>query len=286
MTMTVTNAASQFGQEGSAESGAHDGVQAGRNEEDALTPFQEDGWTASAGDAEPVWALIERELAADIAAGRLAAGVRLPGEHALAGRFGVNRHTVRQALAALAAKGVVQVRQGLGTFVTDLAVDYVLGRRTRFSENLSAAGLRGRHRFLSAEVVKATKSMAAALSLRPGAAVLRILAVGEANDRPITLGEHHFAARRFKGLDAVFARTGSISAALAEFGVHDFTRRRSAVSARLPGREVAQHLDQDARRPVLLVEGVNVDSAGMPVEFGRTWFAGDLVQLIVDAEHT
>ncbi|MDX2218072.1 MAG: phosphonate metabolism transcriptional regulator PhnF [Burkholderiales bacterium] len=284
--MTVTNAEPQNTLEDGAESDADGAGQIGRIEEDALTPFQEDGWTASASEAEPMWSLIERELAADIAAGRLAAGVRLPGEHALAGRFGVNRHTVRQALAALAAKGLVQVRQGLGTFVTDLAVDYVLGRRTRFSENLSAAGLRGRHRFVSSEVIKASKGVAAALDLRPGASVLRVLAVGEANDRPITLGEHHFSARRFKGLDAVFARTGSISAALAEFGVQDFIRRRSAVSARLPGREVAQHLDQDARRPVLLVEGVNVDSAGAPVEFGRTWFAGDLVQLIVDAEQS
>ncbi len=255
--------------------------------DELLEPLHDEGWSAApATDAEPVWSSIERELAADIAAGRLKAGARLPGEHALASRFAVNRHTVRHALAALAAKGLVQVRQGLGTFVTDVAVDYVLGRRTRFAENLSAAGLRGRHRFVSSAVMKASKAIADGLGLRAGTAVLRILAVGEANDRPINLGEHHFAARRFKGLDAAFARTGSISAALMEFGVADFTRRRSTVSARLPGRDVARHIGQDPRRPVLLVEGVNVDSTGQPVEFGRTWFAGDLVQLIVDTERS
>ncbi|MBL8516549.1 MAG: phosphonate metabolism transcriptional regulator PhnF [Betaproteobacteria bacterium] len=272
MTIAVTNAGSR-NDNGTARA------------DDAPALLQDDGWAeGQTTDAEPVWSIIERELAADIATGRMQAGARLPGEHALAERFGVNRHTVRHALAALAAKGLVQVRAGLGTFVTDLAVDYVLGRRTRFTENLSAAGLRGRHRFIAAEEVKASRPVAAALLLRLGATVLRIVAVGEANERPITLGEHHFAARRFKGLDAAFARTGSISAALKEFGVADFTRQRSAVSARLPGREVARHLNQDTRRPVLLVEGVNIDSAGAPVEFGRTWFAGDLVQLIVDAE--
>lgn len=257
----------------------------GSAREEYLEPLHDEGWSvAPATDAEPVWSSIERELASDIASGSLKAGTKLPGEHALASRFSVNRHTVRHALAALASKGLVQVRQGLGTFVSDVAVDYVLGRRTRFAENLSAAGFRGRHRFVSSTAMKATKPVASALGLRPGTLVLRILAVGEANDRPITLGEHHFAARRFKGLEESFARTGSISAALAEHQVTDFFRRRSVVSARLPGRDIARHLGQDPRRPVLLVEGVNVDSTGQPIEFGRTWFAGDLVQVIVDTE--
>jgi GntR family phosphonate transport system transcriptional regulator len=32
---------------------------------------------------------------------------------------------------------------------------------------------------------------------------------------------------------------------------------------------------------VLHVESVNVDAGGRPIEFGRTQFAGDLVQLVV-----
>jgi DNA-binding GntR family transcriptional regulator len=57
-------------------------------------------------------------LAADIAAGRHAPGERLPSEAQLAQRFGVNRHTVRRALAALAEDGLVQARRGAGVFVT------------------------------------------------------------------------------------------------------------------------------------------------------------------------
>ena len=41
------------------------------------------------------------ELAEMIRSGTLADGDRLPGEHALAGAYGVSRNTVRQALAAL-----------------------------------------------------------------------------------------------------------------------------------------------------------------------------------------
>lgn len=48
---------------------------------------------------------------------KLAAGDRLPGEHALAERFGVSRPVVRQALARLRAEGRVTAAHGAGHFV-------------------------------------------------------------------------------------------------------------------------------------------------------------------------
>jgi GntR family transcriptional regulator, phosphonate transport system regulatory protein len=228
-----------------------------------------------------VWSSIENALADDIASGHLPPGVKLDGEYQLAARFGVNRHTVRQAIGQLAAKGLVHVRHGIGTFVANVAVDYVLGRRTRFTENLTAAGLRGAHRFLESTTIKATGAIATGLAIREGTQVHVVIELGEANGRPITLAEHYFPARRFRDLPARFVELGSVSSVLATYGVGDFTRNRSVVSARLPDRRVADSLQQSARRPVLFVEAINVDSDGTPVEFGRTWFAGDLVQLII-----
>lgn len=49
--------------------------------------------------------------------GRLAVGDKLPPERALAGHFGVSRNCVRQAVQALAEKGILESRQGDGTYV-------------------------------------------------------------------------------------------------------------------------------------------------------------------------
>jgi DNA-binding FadR family transcriptional regulator len=57
-------------------------------------------------------------LAARIAAGEWPVGSPLPGEHALATELGVGRSTVREAVRALAARGLVRARQGAGVFVT------------------------------------------------------------------------------------------------------------------------------------------------------------------------
>jgi DNA-binding FadR family transcriptional regulator len=60
---------------------------------------------------------IAARLAADIRAGRLAPGERLPSERELARRLAVGRASVREALAALALEGVLETRPGSGSFV-------------------------------------------------------------------------------------------------------------------------------------------------------------------------
>jgi GntR family transcriptional repressor for pyruvate dehydrogenase complex len=51
--------------------------------------------------------------------GELRPGDRLPTERELAAQLGVSRPTVRTSLRALSTMGVVQSRQGAGTFITD-----------------------------------------------------------------------------------------------------------------------------------------------------------------------
>ncbi len=53
----------------------------------------------------------------EIAAGRFAVGERLPNEATLSATLGVSRGTVREAVRVLAAQGLLEVRQGSGTYV-------------------------------------------------------------------------------------------------------------------------------------------------------------------------
>jgi GntR family transcriptional repressor for pyruvate dehydrogenase complex len=62
---------------------------------------------------------IGERIAADIAAGRLQPGARLPTEQAMMDAMGVSRTVIREAVAALRAEGLIATRQGIGSFVTE-----------------------------------------------------------------------------------------------------------------------------------------------------------------------
>ena len=87
-----------------------------------------------------VWRQIADTLTTEIRDRAYADTGRLPGEVELSARFCVNRHTLRQAVAALQTEGLVRIEPGRGTFVQHELLDYALSKRTRFSENLLRQG--------------------------------------------------------------------------------------------------------------------------------------------------
>ncbi len=232
-------------------------------------------------DAPTRWQAIAAELRADITSGRLAPGTRLPNESQLAQRFAVNRHTVRQAMQALAHEGHVQVRQGSGTYVRALVLDYALKRRTRLTANLAAEGANARRDLLAHERAPAGE-WAAALGLGARSPVQLLYTRAVVRGRPIGLSTAAFPLPRCTQVLAGFERHRSISAALAACGIADYTRARSTVSTRLPSAAEADALARPPAQPVLVVQYLNVDALGRPVEAGRTLFAADAVQLSID----
>ncbi|NQX29999.1 FadR family transcriptional regulator [Microbacteriaceae bacterium VKM Ac-2854] len=79
-----------------------------------------------------------------IVQGRLNAGDRLPREPDLAAELGISRSSLREAVRALAMMGVLDVRQGDGTFVTSLQPDVLmstLGFVSEFHQDASVLEL-------------------------------------------------------------------------------------------------------------------------------------------------
>src|SRR5213080_3405535 len=107
------------------------------------------------GSALPVWAQIEDALAARIAEGDLRVGDRLPAERELADELDVSRGTIRQALDALAARGLVERGIGRGTFVAAGKVEVRLSDVAGFTEQMARAGLQASARVLRAGVAAA-----------------------------------------------------------------------------------------------------------------------------------
>jgi len=70
-------------------------------------------------DPLPLYAQLERAIRAEIAAGRLPAGARLPTVRQLAAELQINANTVAKVYAELERGGVLATRRGVGTFVRE-----------------------------------------------------------------------------------------------------------------------------------------------------------------------
>ncbi len=226
-----------------------------------------------------LWTSIRDSLADDIARGHYGPGDRLPTEAQLAGRFGVNRHTVRRALAALAESGMVHARRGAGVYVQHRPTPYPIGRRVRFHQNLLAAGRTPRKRVLLIETRAASAREAEALGLAPEAPVHVYEALSLSDGVPFSVSRSVFPAARLPRMPEALRETQSVTAAFRAHGIADYTRERTEITAKTATPTMAAQLRLPPGAPVLRTVGVNVDDTGTPIEYGRTWFAADRVAL-------
>ena len=231
-----------------------------------------------------IWSAIATALRDEIVAGQYRAGDKLPTEAQLSARFGVNRHTVRQAVASLADAGVVHARRGAGVFVTTTPTEYALGRRVRFQQNVLASGRTPSRQILRLETRLADGPEAEALGLATAQLVHVVEGLSLADAAPLAMFRSVFPASRFPDLLPAIARLTSITAALAEAGVADYTRASTRITAIAADALLALHLRLSPGAPLLRSVAINVDAAGLPIEFGTTWFAGDRVALTVMAD--
>jgi GntR family phosphonate transport system transcriptional regulator len=149
----------------------------------------------------------------------------------------------------------------------------------RFHQNLRAAGRTPAKKILLLETRGAHASETAALHLSDSAQVHVYEGLSLSENRPIALFRSVFPAERFPALLSHLAKDPSVTAALRHFDIADYTRASTRVNAKLATATQALHLQIAEHAPILRTIGVNVDNGAIPIEVGRTWFAGDKVTL-------
>jgi DNA-binding FadR family transcriptional regulator len=165
----------------------------------------------SSGGVRQRYEQIADLLLADLRRGVLQPGERLPGERQLAEHYGVGRASVREALAALVVRGLVQTRQGAGSFFVPDALERVtLAADAAAGAGLSLPADAGPAAVLEARAI--LEPQIAALAARRAAAdpeVERLLAIMEDNKDPSDPEQR----RRWSDADRRFHRQFAVATA-------------------------------------------------------------------------
>ncbi len=229
-----------------------------------------------------LWRQVADGIERGIADGTFAPGERLPGETEIAETYRVNRHTVRRALAMLAERGLVRAERGSGTYVEAQRLAYPLRSRTRFSEIVGAGGHEPRGQLIEATEEAATRELARELGLKSGASLIRIESVRSADRTPLCVSTTWLSAERFPGAGEVFASVRSMTKLLAHYGVRDYRRASTKITAAIADATDAARLDLALGRPVLVVDSTDVDPGGKPLVTKRSRFAAERIEFLIE----
>ncbi|MGW7269775.1 GntR family transcriptional regulator [Streptomyces sp. NPDC054864] len=213
----------------------------------------------------PLYFQLSQQLEAAIERGALTPGTLLGNEIELAGRLGLSRPTVRQAIQSLVDKGLLVRRRGVGTQVVHSQVKRPLELSSLY-DDLEAAGQRPETRVLRNAVEPASAETAAALGIAEGDEVHVVERLRLAHGEPMAYLRNHIPSGLLALDTARLEATGLYRLMRgASITLHS---ARQSVGARAATADEGERLGEPAGAPLLTMQRTTFDDTGRAVEFG------------------
>ena len=225
---------------------------------------------------------IYESLKKDVANKIYKTGDKLPSENHLSKRFEVNRHTVRRALQILKNEGILFSKRGSGVIVQDTKFKYKIGKRVRFSQNITNENYIPKTKIIRSEIRKASKMEADNLKINSRDEILLIETTGKINNIPTILTKRTIPNKRFPRFLEIFQKELSVTHTLKLLGINDFVRLNTNIIAELADSIQANLLNCKINSPLLKTTYVNQDLNFIPIEYSQTWFVGERIQLTLE----
>jgi GntR family transcriptional regulator len=228
----------------------------------------------------PLYERVESVLAAGIADGSLPPETQLPPEDGLIERFKVSRTTVRKAIQNLIERGLVEVRRGKGTFVTQPRITQELTELTGFVEDMQALGRNPTARLLDKRVVAADEAVAHHLALAPGTLVVRLRRVRSADGVAMSFDETYLPRDIGEKVAANDLEVEPVFSLLENRYDTPLVEAEYKLAAAVADPVAAQALQVPTGSPIFLIERTSYTTGDRPVDYERLHYRGDLIRFV------
>lgn len=215
-----------------------------------------------ADSSSPLYHQLMQRISADIERGTYPTGSRIPPEHELEQLYQVSRVTVRRALAELTSEGLLERKQGKGTFVAAPKGRTQLKSLHSFHDSCRLNRMRASTEVIHVKETTADTADAEELGLAQGMRVLETLRVCKADGVPVVLERNRFSMAYAWLQDQDLS--GSLYSLLREYGVepklavHDVSLHKATA-------EEARMLETEEGAPLIRLHEVIFDQRGRPL---------------------
>jgi len=228
----------------------------------------------------PLYERVESVLAGDIADGSLPPETQLPPEEGLIERFKVSRTTVRKAIQNLVERGLVEVRRGRGTFVTQPKITQELTELTGFVEDMLALGRTPTARLLDKRIVAADEAVAHHLALTPGTSVVRLRRVRLVDGVAMSFDETYLPRELGEKVAENDLEAEPVFALLENKYDTPLVEAEYKLEAAAAEPAAAEALQVPAGSPIFLIERTSYTIGNRPVDYETLHYRGDLIRFV------
>ena len=232
----------------------------------------------------PLYHKVSSVLRARIVDGTYAEGEQIPTEDVLTIEFNVSKATIRQAVGQLVQSGLVQRKQGKGTFVLPSVVHHV-----RQQYNGSRADLISETPGTRVREVSVTQHapipprVAGLLELdAPTGTIVR--RTREMEQQVYCYTVNYLPALHGLRLSRAKLLRQTLTGILQAYGV-EVGHSTTWIRADLVDPVLSQKLEIPFGSPALAVERLIRDTAGRPIEAVQAWYRSDIYQYTVEVDH-
>ncbi len=202
--------------------------------------------------------------------GRYATGKALPSEGELARLFGVSRITVRAALATLEAEGLIERRQGVGTFVTAGASPLPLNAAmSDLLTHMQEVSRRTKVQVIEFGITTAPPNVRAQFNAGPDDRFLRAVRVRHSKLQPVMLLTTYIPADIGERFTIADLEHFPLATLLKKAGVV-LTSGDQVVTATLAEPIVARQLEVNVGAALLFIKRLHLDASRRPVQYLET----------------
>ncbi|MES2208236.1 MAG: GntR family transcriptional regulator [Pseudomonadota bacterium] len=226
----------------------------------------------------PLYMQVEAALASDIAAGILSPGTQLPPEDSLIERFNVSRTTIRKAVENLVNHGLIEIRRGKGTFVTEPSITQELTELSGFVEDMQALGRTPTARVIDMRPVPASKIVAQHLGLSTGTQVFLIERVRLADGVAVSFDETYLPLEIGEKVATNNLEVEPIFSLLEEKYNLYLTDAHYQLEAVTANEKIAQALGIEVGSPIFLIERTSYGEGQQPLDYEKLYYRGDLIK--------
>jgi len=233
----------------------------------------------------PLHETVRTTLRDRILTGALPVGAALPTTAELSVEFGASRGPVRQALAALAAEGLISTGQGRVPTVTRAPFAHAIDDFFSFSAWVTAMGRVPGQRTIELALRRPPAPVAAALGVGGDARAVDLVRVRSIDDEPVMIERSTFVEHVGRLIFDFDPDAGSVFTALLDRGV-SLEHGEHTIDAVAANDQDAAALDVAVGTPLLRVHRLTRSAAGEVIEVADDRYRPDRASLIVHNSRT